>query len=358
MKVIEFKEFGGPSKLQPAERPLPQADANTAVVRVKAASVNPSDVKNVAGRMSQTTLPRIPGRDYSGVVVDGPKKWINQKCGAQRAMSDSPETARMPSTSRSLSLAWFASPKRSRTNKPLVWGHLCYGKVRPQLRKIVERGDDRCIRSERQCRRRSYPDRERSRRPRDRNSSGGAGRPYTCCKPSHLRCDVFVLKPVEDNNTGFFEDHPDAQQTTWGSYFTIPAPMLSRGMADLYYMELATKNATYNRGSATELRQTAGVRAFRPPSKGLDYNWEASPMLRADVYSGDVNPTGNTFATYNSFFPRGAYFTPKAIPFLGPQNLVDLHPMMQFRLRRNITGEGPRKIFFCWMEWNTQAPVG
>jgi NADPH2:quinone reductase len=78
MQVIEFKEFGGPSQLDLAERPLPQADANTAVVRIEAASVNPSDVKNVAGRMSQTTLPRIPGRDYSGVVVDGPKQWIER----------------------------------------------------------------------------------------------------------------------------------------------------------------------------------------------------------------------------------------------------------------------------------------
>ena len=82
MKVIEFKEFGSPSQLHLAERPLPKADANTAVVRIEAASVNPSDVKNVAGRMSQTTLPRVPGRDYSGVVVDGPKEWMNQEvCG-------------------------------------------------------------------------------------------------------------------------------------------------------------------------------------------------------------------------------------------------------------------------------------
>src|ERR1700751_117722 len=79
MKVIEFKEFRSPSQLHLAERPLPQADANTAVVRIEAASVNPSDVKNVAGRMSQATLPRVPGRDYSGVVVDGPKECIHQK---------------------------------------------------------------------------------------------------------------------------------------------------------------------------------------------------------------------------------------------------------------------------------------
>jgi NADPH:quinone reductase-like Zn-dependent oxidoreductase len=41
-----------------------------------AASINPSDVKNVAGAMSQTTLPRIPGRDYAGVVEAGPAEWI------------------------------------------------------------------------------------------------------------------------------------------------------------------------------------------------------------------------------------------------------------------------------------------
>jgi len=39
-----------------------------------AASVNPSDVKNIAGRMEQTTHPRVPGRDYAGVVIDGPSE--------------------------------------------------------------------------------------------------------------------------------------------------------------------------------------------------------------------------------------------------------------------------------------------
>lgn len=78
MRVLQFEQFGPPSELHLAERPDPQADASTAVVRIEAASINPSDVKNVAGRMSQTTLPRVPGRDYSGVVVDGPPDWIGQ----------------------------------------------------------------------------------------------------------------------------------------------------------------------------------------------------------------------------------------------------------------------------------------
>jgi hypothetical protein len=186
---------------------------------------------------------------------------------------------------------------------------------------------------------------------------------------SRVRWDVFALKPVEDV-VGFFDDAPNTQQTTWGSYLTVPAPILSRGRIDLYYIGLAAKNATYNRGSATELRHTVGARAFRTPSKGLDYNWEANyqwgsfgrdsiaawsvstetgytfsqarfqprPLLRADVYSGDSSETGGTLGTFNSLYPRGAYFTPKVVPILGPQNLMDVHPMVQFRLRQNVTG--------------------
>lgn len=78
MQVVEFQKFGDPTQLKIAERPTPKADRCNAVVRVEAASVNPSDVKNVGGRMSQTTLPRVPGRDYSGVVVDGPENWLGK----------------------------------------------------------------------------------------------------------------------------------------------------------------------------------------------------------------------------------------------------------------------------------------
>jgi hypothetical protein len=38
--------------------------------------VNPSDVKNVEGQMEGTVLPRVPGRDFSGVVEAGPPDWI------------------------------------------------------------------------------------------------------------------------------------------------------------------------------------------------------------------------------------------------------------------------------------------
>jgi NADPH:quinone reductase-like Zn-dependent oxidoreductase len=76
MRAIEFRQFGDPSQLHLVARPDPHASDSTAIIRVTAASVNPSDVKNVAGAMKQTTPPRIPGRDYSGVVIEGPADWI------------------------------------------------------------------------------------------------------------------------------------------------------------------------------------------------------------------------------------------------------------------------------------------
>jgi len=76
MRAIRFEAFGDPSVLQVVEMDAPAADESTAVVRIMAASINPSDVKNVAGAMKQTTLPRIPGRDFAGVVEAGPDAWI------------------------------------------------------------------------------------------------------------------------------------------------------------------------------------------------------------------------------------------------------------------------------------------
>jgi len=76
MRAIQFDRFGDPDVLKLVDLPSPRYDADMALVSIEAASINPSDVKNVQGRMAQTLLPRIPGRDYSGIVVAGPADWI------------------------------------------------------------------------------------------------------------------------------------------------------------------------------------------------------------------------------------------------------------------------------------------
>jgi NADPH2:quinone reductase len=75
MRALRFDRFGDPDVLQLVDMPDPVAGQGDAVIAVEAASVNPSDVKNVAGQM-EGTVPRVPGRDFSGVVLDGPRDWI------------------------------------------------------------------------------------------------------------------------------------------------------------------------------------------------------------------------------------------------------------------------------------------
>jgi len=75
MKALRILHFGTPEQLLLDEVDMPRADSEHPVIKVCAAPINPSDVKNAAGFMSQTTLPRIPGRDFAGVVVDGPSEW-------------------------------------------------------------------------------------------------------------------------------------------------------------------------------------------------------------------------------------------------------------------------------------------
>ncbi len=50
-----------------------------AIVEVRAAAVNPSDVKAALGMMPHAIFPRTPGRDFAGVVVEGPAGWVGRE---------------------------------------------------------------------------------------------------------------------------------------------------------------------------------------------------------------------------------------------------------------------------------------
>jgi len=67
-----------PQEIAPEIIPMatPRASRAEAVVEVQAAAVNPSDVKAALGMMPHALWPRTPGRDFAGVVVDGPQEWV------------------------------------------------------------------------------------------------------------------------------------------------------------------------------------------------------------------------------------------------------------------------------------------
>lgn len=79
MRAAVIRQFGDPKLLKIEEVLTPVPGGAEALVEVRAAAVNASDVKNVRGAMHGTTLPRIPGRDFAGVVVRGPAEMIGKE---------------------------------------------------------------------------------------------------------------------------------------------------------------------------------------------------------------------------------------------------------------------------------------
>jgi NADPH2:quinone reductase len=77
MKALRFQRYGTPDVLALEEVAVPELGSGEALVQVRAAAVNPSDVKNVAGAF-KASLPRIPGRDYAGTVIAGDPAWVGR----------------------------------------------------------------------------------------------------------------------------------------------------------------------------------------------------------------------------------------------------------------------------------------
>jgi NADPH:quinone reductase-like Zn-dependent oxidoreductase len=79
MKALQFSKTGDLAALQYVDLPKPVPAPGEVLIEVKAAGLNPSDVKNVLGRFPYTTLPRIPGRDFAGVVIEGPEELVGRE---------------------------------------------------------------------------------------------------------------------------------------------------------------------------------------------------------------------------------------------------------------------------------------
>jgi NADPH2:quinone reductase len=78
MRALKFYQTGSLDDLHVEEVTVPIPAAGEVLVEVKAAAINPSDVKNVQGKMHETTVPRIPGRDFAGMIVKGPDELLGR----------------------------------------------------------------------------------------------------------------------------------------------------------------------------------------------------------------------------------------------------------------------------------------
>ena len=180
--------------------------------------------------------------------------------------------------------------------------------------------------------------------------------------------DAFAVRPDLDN-FGFFDNVPGHTTAFWGLYATRP---WRRGVSfDSYYLGLDRKSATFERGTATELRHSLGARLSRANATkepGLDFDDEAVwqfgsfgsdginawtvasdhgyslpnlPLkprfsVKADISSGD-NPASHRLGTFNPIYPIGNYFGVLADTGPGPVNFIDVHPRIQTQLTRRVS---------------------
>jgi NADPH2:quinone reductase len=78
MRALRFNKTGSLDDLAVMDVPRPKPGEGEVLIKVAAAAINPSDVKNVLGRMHETTTPRTPGRDFAGIVAEGPAELVGQ----------------------------------------------------------------------------------------------------------------------------------------------------------------------------------------------------------------------------------------------------------------------------------------
>ena len=79
MQALRFNQTGDLNNLELVEMPIPSLGKDEVLIEVKAGRLNRNDISNVMGRLPYTTIPRTPGRDYSGIIQQGPPELIGKE---------------------------------------------------------------------------------------------------------------------------------------------------------------------------------------------------------------------------------------------------------------------------------------
>jgi hypothetical protein len=196
--------------------------------------------------------------------------------------------------------------------------------------------------------------------------------------------DGFAMRPDSDK-FGFFDNAPDHTVGFWGVYATRPLPR--KHTLDVYYLGLNRKEATFERGTAQEVRHSLGARIFQPAATdrpGLDFDYEGTwqfgtfgsgnieawtiasntgysfptaPLkprfsVDADIASGD-HLGSKTLETFNPLYPSGRYFGVFASAGPGPLNFMDIHPKVQLEASHGVS------VFADWIfQWRQSLEDG
>lgn len=165
--------------------------------------------------------------------------------------------------------------------------------------------------------------------------------------------------------TGIFDDRISSDSRFWGGYGTLKQVDVIRHM-DFYYLGIKKRSALFDDGAGQETRHSVGTRLWNNGEKwqydleavyqfgkiGADrisaytvssnvaYIIKSLPLtpqfgLKAEVISGNHQYRDGRLNTFNPLFPRGGYFGLAAL--IGPSNLFDTHPYIQFSIGKHLT---------------------
>ena len=79
IRILEKAASPDAYTLGSVEVETPVVTGDQCLIEVKGSGVNPSDTKAALGKMPNLAWPRTPGRDYAGVVVEGPSEMIGKE---------------------------------------------------------------------------------------------------------------------------------------------------------------------------------------------------------------------------------------------------------------------------------------
>ncbi|MXV50079.1 alginate export family protein [Pedobacter sp. HMF7647] len=189
----------------------------------------------------------------------------------------------------------------------------------------------------------------------------------------NVKLDLFYSHYVFAKPNIFDDGFSDATHF-WGAYAVFNKIKVVSNF-DIYYLGIRKKAVSFDDGSGTETRHSVGARlwettpAWQYDIEGLyqfgDFAasaisaWTMSvnvaytffhnkfkPQigLKTEAISGDKTYNDSRLNTFNPLFPKGAYFGLAAL--IGPSNLVDAHPYIQFNLTKNLIFSSDYDLFW------------
>ncbi len=194
----------------------------------------------------------------------------------------------------------------------------------------------------------------------------------------HRRVDVFYMQPVE-LRPGSFDDKTLGSEALWGASASVT--LVGALKADVYALGYRRNQANFADGAGRERRDSVGLRLFGR-SHGADWDFEGvyqtgklggqtirawtiasdsgytlrgrlKPRigLKADIASGDHDPSDTRIGTFNALYPKLPYFSEASL--FAPANFIDLHPQVTIAPTRTLTlGAG---MNWLWRETTADA---